>query len=136
MHQTIIMKEGEIKHQKAQKKIPRSRWDSNSDNPIEFSIGHFTTELLQEAGSKFKYYTPAGEDRSDTCLKSAVHHTWLPIRYFQGASSLCFKARLSAKPLIWKWFILMQIKLIFTREGFALSLILKNESFWNSEMAY
>ena len=37
------------------------------------------------------------------------------IRYFRIASSLCFQARLSAKPLTWKWFfILMQIKLIFT----------------------
>ena len=56
------MKEGEIKHQKAQEKIPSSRRDWNSDNPLEFSIGRFTTELLEWAGSKFNYYTPALED--------------------------------------------------------------------------
>ena len=63
MHQTIIiMKEEKIKHQKAQKKILSSRWDSNSDNALEFTIGRFTTELLEGAGSKFYYYTPARED--------------------------------------------------------------------------
>ena len=36
---------------------------------------------------------------------------------FPVVLSLCFQARLSAKPLIWKWFlILTQIKLIFTRK--------------------
>ena len=39
-----------------------------------------------------------------------------PIGPFRVAPSLCFNARQSAKPLIWKWlFILMQIKLIFTK---------------------
>ena len=38
--------------------------------------------------------------------------------------SLCFKARLSAKALIWKLFILMQIKLIFTGK------VLHVASFW------
>ena len=39
--------------------------------------------------------------------------------------SLCIKTRLSAQPLIWKWFfILMQIKLIFTRKFVHLA------SFW------
>ena len=52
--------------------------------------------------------------------------TWLPliivnyfysleIGHFRVPKNLTFKARLSAKPLIWKWFlIMMQIKLIFT----------------------
>ena len=40
-------------------------------------------------------------------------------------SSLCIKTRLSAQPLIWRWFfILMQIKLIFTRKVVHLA------SFW------
>ena len=38
------------------------------------------------------------------------------IGYFGVAPSLCFKARLSAKPLI-----LMQVKLIFTRKVFNLA---------------
>ena len=43
--------------------------------------------------------------------------------HFRVPKNLAFKARLSAKPLIRKWFlIMMQIKLIF--KGFALSLVL------------
>ena len=39
------------------------------------------------------------------------------IGHFRVPSGLCFKTRLGAQPLIWKWFfILMQIKLIFTRK--------------------
>ena len=44
---------------------------------------------------------------------------------FRDASSLCFNARLSASPLIWKsFFRLMQIKLIFRRK------VLHLASFW------
>ena len=54
-----------------------------------------------------------------------VHCTWIihdslaasEMGHFRFASSLCFKARLSAKPLIWKWFLL-SLKLIFTWERF------------------
>ena len=39
------------------------------------------------------------------------------IGHFRVPPGLCFKTRLSAQPLIWKsFFILMQIKLIFTRK--------------------
>ena len=39
------------------------------------------------------------------------------IGHFRVPPGLCIKTRLSAQPLIWKWFfILMQIKLIFTRK--------------------
>ena len=38
-------------------------------------------------------------------------------RPFPSSKNLAFKARLSAKPLIWKWFLIMtQIKLIFTKK--------------------
>ena len=48
--------------------------------------------------------------------------------HFRVVPSLCFKARLSVKPLIWKWFyILMQIKLICTRK------VLHLASFWKWE---
>ena len=49
-----------------------------------------------------------------------ICHFWVP-------PGLCIKTRLSAQPLIWKWFfILMQLKLIFTRKVvWALGLILK-----------
>ena len=44
---------------------------------------------------------------------------------FRVPPGLCIKTRLSAQPLIWKWFfILMQIKLIFTRKVVHLA------SFW------
>ena len=49
-----------------------------------------------------------------------------PIGHFRVATSLCFKARLSTKPLIWKrFFILMQMKLILATKVFALSLVFK-----------
>ena len=48
--------------------------------------------------------------------------------HFRVVPRLCFKARLSAKPLVEKWFFnLMQIKLIFTRKVLYLS------SFWKLE---
>ena len=44
-----------------------------------------------------------------------------------SSPGLCIKTRLSAQPLIWKWFfILMQIKLIFTRK------IVDLASYWKS----
>ena len=58
------------------------------------------------------------------------------IGHFQVPKNLTFKTRLSAKPLIWKWFsIIMQIKLIFTTKVSHLASFWKWD-FWNSEMAY
>ena len=57
------------------------------------------------------------------------------IEYFRVAPNLCFKTRLSAKPMIWKWFfILMQMKLIITRKDLYLALFWKLE-LWNTEIA-
>ena len=48
------------------------------------------------------------------------------IGHFRVPPGLCFKTRVGAQPLMWKsFFILMQIKLIFTRKVCAPSLILK-----------
>ena len=45
----------------------------------------------------------------------AIKHTYN--RPFPSSPNRCFKARVGAQPLIWKsFFILMQIKLIFTRK--------------------
>ena len=57
-----------------------------------------------------------------TCLRGIGH--------FQVVLNLCFKARLSAKPLTWKWFLfqLVQKKLIITRFCI-LSLVLKVRGF-------
>ena len=51
---------------------------------------------------------------------------------------LCFKTRGGAQPLIWKsFFILKQIKLIFTRKVVPLaSFWIESEGFWKSELAY
>ena len=61
------------------------------------------------------------------------------IGHFRVASSLCFKARLSVKPVIWKWLFTsgpMQMKYIyiFTRKALHLAWF-KSESFWNYEIA-
>ena len=60
------------------------------------------------------------------------------IGHFQVVLNLCFKARLSAKPLIWKWFLfqLVQRKLIITRKVLHLKPRFESESVWNSQMAY
>ena len=59
------------------------------------------------------------------------------IGHFRVPPGLCIKTRLSAQPLICKWFfILMQIKLIFTRKVVHLEPHIESEGFWNSEMAY
>ena len=60
----------------------------------------------------------------------------ISIRHFRVRPGLCIKTRLSAQPLIWKWFfILMQIKLISTRKVEHLASFWK-WGFWNSEVAY
>ena len=48
-----------------------------------------------------------------------------PIGHFRVVLSLCFKVRLSAKPLIWKCFFSHANKTHFHNKGFALGLILK-----------
>ena len=57
------------------------------------------------------------------------------IGYSQIFPGFCIKTRLSAQPLIWKrFFILRQIKLIFTRKDMHLFHV-ESEGFWNSEVA-
>ena len=71
------------------------------------------------------------------CLEGLRKSEALKISHFQVSPGLCIKTRLSAQPLIWKWYlILMQTKLLsqerlciwphFEREG----------GFWNLEVAY
>ena len=51
--------------------------------------------------------------------------------------SLCFKARLREKLLIWKSFLFScKLNLYSVKKGFALSLVLKVTFFWNLPMAY
>ena len=46
-----------------------------------------------------------------------INHSLAIIGHFGVPPGLCFKTRVGAQPLIWKsFFILMQIKLIFTRK--------------------
>ena len=63
-------------------------------------------------------------------------YKWKGSRHFRVPPGLCIKMRLSAQPLIWKWcFILMQIKLIFTRKVCTWPHF-ESEGFWNWEGAY
>lgn len=59
------------------------------------------------------------------------------IDYFRVAPNLCFKTRLSGKPMIWKWFfILKRVKLIIiTRKALYLALFWKL-GLWKTEMAF
>ena len=64
---------------------------------------------------QFIKYISACFDVCDKLLSSNV------TGHFRVPLGLCIKTRLSAQPVIWKWFfILMQIKLIFTTKGCAL----------------
>ena len=74
------------------------------------------------------YYCPLDRRIAITIGHHCLISKWnlFRIDHFRVASSLCFKARLSVKPLIWKWFfILMHLKLVFSNKCFALSLVLK-----------
>ena len=54
MHQTIIiMKEEKIKHQKAQKKILSSRWDSDSDTLLSSRSNALPLSYWREQGQNF-----------------------------------------------------------------------------------
>ena len=71
---------------------------------------------------------PLGQKNCNYNWPSLPHFKvkFISIDHFRVASSLCFKARLRAKPFIWKWFfILMHLKLVFSNKCFALSLVLK-----------
>ena len=60
----------------------------------------------------------------------------LSISHFRVPPALCIETRLSAQPLIRRWFfILMQIKLIFTRKVAAWPHF-ESEGFWNLAVAY
>ena len=52
--------------------------------------------------------------------------------------SLCFKMRLSAKPLIcqWKWYFILMQMVHFHTKDLHFSLVLESKSFWNWEVAY
>ena len=68
--------------------------------------------------------------------RHACAYKWKGSRHFRVTPGLCIKTRLSAQPLIWKWlFILMQIKLIFTRKVCTWPHF-ESEGFWNWEGAY
>ena len=73
-------------------------------------------------------YWSRGSLNEDLYIKKVW--SYCSIGHFRVASSLCFKVRLSARPLIWKWFfIFMQIKLTFTRKVLHLAFFLKVKVF-------
>ena len=70
-----------------------------------------------------KKFCSRGTVRPSTRSPVRPHHTWTS----EISPSLCFKARLSAMSLIWKWFffIIMQLKLVLKRKCFQFFLVLK-----------
>ena len=82
------------------------RW--NFFHEREARVVDFLCFLQQKRAGE--HQLPEPEIRSEGLWKSLIGH-------FRVPKNLTFKTRLSAKPLIWKWFlILMQIKLIFTTQ--------------------
>ena len=109
------------------------RWHHLLLRPESFrvflSCANYGFYHLNLAGiTKFKYEKKNEKD-SGRSSKMTPSCKW-PIRV-HVASSLCFKARLSAKTLMWKWFlILKQIKLIFTTKVSQLEPRFESECFW------
>ena len=93
-------------------------WESNTGNRTEF----FCFSLIKiHDFLRRRFLFSLLPYRSFSVTWSAA----LQIGHFRVPPGLCLKTRLSAQPLIWKWFsILMQIKLIFTRK------VLHVTSFW------
>ena len=92
-----------------------------------FSLNYFSVPVLVRGCSLgcFSHFRVA----MDTSLQPMEFGTLLtfkvPIVHFRVPPGLCFKTRVGAHPLIWKSiFMLMQIKLIFTRK------IVHLASFW------
>ena len=57
--------------------------------------------------------------------------------FFRNAPRLCFKAKLSAKLMVWKWcYVLTQIKLVFTRKILHLAAYRKEQSGLTDDLAY
>ena len=80
--------------------------------------------------------SPTYWDITQKKISSVAGRCVLKKTQFRVAPNLCFKASLSANLLIWtSFFILVQIKLIFTRKVCTWPR-LESESFWNLEMAY
>ena len=90
------------------------------------------THILSDMCSPtWETHIPSGLYRSCTKLthpSPRVLGVQISIGHFRVPKNLTFKARLSAKPLIWKWFlIMMQIKLFFTTKVSHLA------SFWKRD---
>ena len=103
---------------------------------IEFPHGRQTDPLYNRQDTVQVLWQPCSQGLSCsvwTCRKDPGNERNLKIAFktiglFRVAPSLCFKARLSVKPLIWRsFFILMQMNLTFT------SNILHVASFWKWE---
>ena len=84
-----------------------------------------------------KYYSIINFGRSTKYKVSSNPIVIAEIGHFRVPPGLCIKTRLSAQPLIWKWFFsLMQVKLIFTRKVVKTWPHFESEGFWNTEVAY
>ena len=77
---------------------------------------------------QFNYFAPhqtfCFPSTATTFLLCSLHFHHNIMGHFRVPPGLCFKTRVGAQPLIWKsFFILMQIKLIFTRKVVHLALL-------------
>ena len=125
----------------------KKEWHTNPRSPLR-RVSHSTTSL--QFSSTFFMRTTKASARQTRSAKHAGRgkhpfslrvcreprppsaclclHEREKNRSFPSYPSLCFKARVSAKPLIWKLFyIFMQTKLIFTKK------VLHFASFWKWE---
>ena len=85
----------------------------------------YLTRLFPKASLVLKLSPLFGTNRRKTQETKFALRKAKTIRPFPSSPGLCFKTRVGAQPLIWKsFFILMQIKLIFTRKFVHLA------SFW------
>ena len=92
-----------------------------------FSLNYFSVPVPVRGSSLgwFPHFTVAMETSLQPMSFGTPLTFKVPIVHFWVPQGLCFKTRVGAQPLIWKsFFILMQIKLIFTRKVVHLA------SFW------
>ena len=112
-----------------------STWTVWKDHSLVWKWRFLTTScqpVLKKTKSEKMFPRPVCNRRDHTIPKT---HSWCN-RPFPSCPSLCFKARLSAKPLIWTYFFhsLALIKRIFTRKVLRLASFFLE--FLNSELAY
>ena len=90
----------------------------------------FTRKVVHLASFRKWGFLELGSGLLDASPTQSLAQPQWQTGHFRGALSLCFKVRLSAKPLILKWFFYSHAnKTHFHKKGFAFSLALKARVF-------